>query len=372
MSVQCSPFVTAPRLLFLALSLILALALSACGNDEQIILPQPTPSQAVAPGSQASVLNPDNLRKDSRGCYLPPAQFEAWISPEMGICLLHPAYFRLEPGEAAQWRLLGPQHTGSGQAVQAALAIQTAPAGNATLDSAVQAAAALYPQQDILRTPVTIDGFSAEIVDNLSGDFSTRVLVILANGKVYTFTLTPAGEQFPEAGMEADFLWSTVLTSLHFLDPALSAAASSSTAGWSVENYTDLGMKFLLPPRWQAYPIPGGYNFTPGGSAAAPGIILRALDKLPANDPAALGAALEAQFQEQGVSAVEITPYIFHEITGVRASGLPEQCLNLTLPVEGLARQVIVHSRLCAADGSLADQEAQGILDSLEFFQAVQ
>ncbi|MCI0520806.1 MAG: hypothetical protein L0Z70_11215 [Chloroflexi bacterium] len=353
--------------------LLLVLLLAACGPGQSTLPPEPTPSAAIGPGSLAAALNPDDLRKDARGCFLAPAQYQQWIANEMGFCLLYPAFFRLEPGQDnAQWRLLGPQHTGTGQAVQAALAIQSAPAGETALESALQAAIALYPQEDILHTPVTVEGFPAEIVDNLVGEFGVRVLVVIAHDRSYTFTLTPAGEQFPEAGMEADLLWSTVLASLHFLDPAQASAGGAETAGWSVESYADLGMNFLLPPRWQAYPIPGGYNFTPGGSAAAPGIILRALDQLPANDPAALTAALAAQFQEQGVSGLEFSAYPFAGVEGVRVNGLSEQCLNVVLPVQGLARQVIVHSRLCSADGQLASPEAQGILDSLEFFEAVQ
>jgi hypothetical protein len=72
---------------------------------------------------------------------------------------------------------------------------------------------------NITKTDIIVDGVAGVVVDGMPGRDSNRLLLIVHNDKLYTFTFEPWA---PSAGTIAPLeqLYETIVRSLHFIPPA--------------------------------------------------------------------------------------------------------------------------------------------------------
>jgi hypothetical protein len=99
-------------------------------------------------------------------------------------------------------------------------------------------------------------------------------------------------------------------------------------------------------------------------------IVLRGLPDLPASDPASLTEAIKSNFQDQGISYGEIVSEDFNGLISVMVKGRPGFCRDIYVPAFGLVHQIAIHADLCSPDGSIVNEEAKAVLDSIRFSEA--
>jgi hypothetical protein len=161
---------------------------------------------------------------------------------------------------------------------------------------------------------------------------------------------------------------------MHFFTPEASSTPSGKldTSVWAVQEFTGIGITLLLPPNWQLNPQPDAFAMAPRDNPIPTWIVLRGLPDLPANEPAALSETIKSGFQDQGVSYKEIISEDFNGLASVIVKGRPGICQDIYVPAFGLVHQISVHADVCSQDGSIVNEEAKAILDSIRFIEATQ
>ena len=361
----------------MCLVLLAALLMASCGGATRTPPPiAPVENIEELLSTLPPLLHPDELSKDSRGCYIPDQEHVQYISLEDGLCLVYPGNFKVleaadKPGLVSY---TGPERQGVSGPIQATLTIQIHSAGERTLEQAIDALVESYSGTNLLRTNVKIDGQPAEILEGVPGQVSTRQALTLVNERVFTLTLTPSGEDYPTAMADANQIWVTALSTMHFFAPGFSSTPSGrvDTSEWAVQEFTGIGITLLMPPNWQLNPQSDAFAMAPRDNPIPTWIALRGLPDLPASDLASLTEAIKSRIQEQGVPYGEITSRDFNGLMSVIVKGKPGLCQDIYVPAFDLVHQIAVHADLCSQDGSLVDDEAKAILDSIRFIEATQ
>lgn len=148
-----------------------------------------------------------------------------YVSTDNGFCFLYPSSLELGddpsyPGEAVQ--LLGsPADPTAMETVALNLGVaNNGPADG--LDSAGYASAWLAanaPGLDLPRTPATIGGQPAMLVENVPSMWSGRSAFIVANGTKYRINLQPQPQDVPELADAGTQVWDTLTQSIVFFPP---------------------------------------------------------------------------------------------------------------------------------------------------------
>jgi hypothetical protein len=354
-----------------------SMALAACGGATPTPLPI-TPIAEVETVLQTPPpqLDPESLGKDTRDCYVPDPGYAQYVSLEDGYCLVYPGYFEPIQGDESPNRIAfsGPEHTGGPEPIRATLSVQVEPAVEKTLEQAVIEVVDRYPNEDILSTRVVIGGRPGEILEGIPGDISTRQAILLANQRIMTITLTPAGEDFPTARLDSSLIWSTILATMHFFTPEAAPTASGGldTSVWAVTEFSGLGIRFLLPPDWQVNSLPDAFALSPREHNILDWIVMRTHPDLPTDDQATLVEALRVGFQERGVEYANLLSRDFNGFQAVSVMGELGWCQDHYIVAFGLVHQIAVHPTACGDDGVLVDEVVQAILDSINFSEATQ
>ena len=321
-------------------------------------------------------LDPSTLSKDTRGCYIPLEDYTQLYSVENGYCLVYPGYFHEDPANSGPTlaAIKGPERSADPVPVHVTVSIQVVPAGEKTLDQAVEDIFKMYEGADIFRTPVMMDGQPADILDNIPGPFTTRQAVSVVNGMLYTISMTPADEDSPSTQYDSSDVWFTVISTLHYFPPEVASTAPSGldTSMWAKQDLSGLGIGFLLPQEWELTSSLDAFDLAPRGKYTPSWIVIRTLPDLPANDLALLKSAILQRFQEGSITYGEINQGAFNGLDAIQVTGRPDLCLDTYVPAYGLVHEISVHPDLCDASSEITNDEARAILDSMHFFQAVE
>ena len=361
----------------ICLVFLAALLLASCGRATPTS-PPITPVEDIEGFlfTPPPLLNPDELNKDTRGCYVPNQEHMLYLSLQDGLCLVYPGNFKaLEVNEKPGFvSFTGPERQGGAEPMRATLTIQIQAAGEQTFEQALVALVESYSGTSILRTHVKIDQLPAEILEGVPGKISTRQALTLANGRIFTLTLTPSGDDFPTAQADANQIWATALSTMHFFAPEVDSTPSGNldTSVWAVQEFTGIGITLLLPPNWQLNPQPDAFAMAPRDNPIPTWIVLRGFPDLPASNLAFLTDAIKARFQQRGVIIGEITSKEFNGQMSVIVTGVTGLCQDIYVPAFGLVHQIAVNADLCSQDGTLVNDEAKAILDSIQFTEATQ
>lgn len=166
-------------------------------------------------------LTPDlTARFDS--CPTPTLDTTLYVDPIGGVCFLYPVTFDRSAnlGENSSIAVfLGGNFTPVTDPVRGTLFLDVTPAADgATLTDAVDAALADFTGLDGLsRTPFSLGGQPAEIVDGIPGANATRQIYVLANGKVYTFVLQPLEVTETNVRGDVELVYNTAISSVVFV-----------------------------------------------------------------------------------------------------------------------------------------------------------
>jgi hypothetical protein len=365
------------KFFLLLMNCMIVFATGCGGGNTPTSLPI-TPVQEIETpvSTPIPILDPNSLSRDTRNCYVPDADNIQFVSLEAGYCLVYPSSFVASSpdSEGNSITFTGPEHSGIPEPIHATLAIEVEPAEGRTLQQFVDALISSYTGADIFVTEVMIGSQPGEILEEIPAQISTRKLVTLANGFIFTVTLTPSGEEFPSVQEEASHIWSTTLSTLFFFPPEAAPLASGApdTSVWSVQELTGLGISLLLPQYWQVNGLPDAYGLAPKDEVNSNWILLRTLPDFPTSDLAALRAAIQASLEEHAIQFSEISAVEFNGVAGLEVKGRLDWCKDMYLPAFGIVHQIGIHPDLCGSDGSYINEDAKAVLNSMKFFQAIE
>ncbi|HEC21559.1 MAG TPA: hypothetical protein ENI95_01435, partial [Chloroflexi bacterium] len=174
----------------------------------------PTPAATPPPGIPAS-------------CVSLAADRVTYVNREGGYCFLYPIELRLEEMAPDRVSFSGAVEAPGIAPVPVRLEVQVGESvGGQPLEALVSTE---IGDAEVTRTPATIGGSPAEVVEGLPGNPGARRAYILYNDRLYTVALSPLGD-FPQAGDEAfsaeevlvwevawDTVWQVVVNSFAFL-----------------------------------------------------------------------------------------------------------------------------------------------------------
>ncbi len=342
---------------FLIFVLLASLFLTACSGAS----PTPPPITPVE-GVEAIILTPipplniDALSEDTRECSVPIPGYSQYLSTEDGFCFLFPTNFELNlPEERGLISLIGPEHPLAAEPLRATLNVQVKAAELKTIEQVIDEVFESNPGANIVTTSISIGGKPAEILEQVPGEVTSRQAIILANQRIFTFTLTPSQEEFPSAFEDANQVWTSALETLHFFTPESTSSATDGldTSGWAVTEFTGFGMRILLPPEWEAVSLADAFALAPRDNTVQDWIILRTHPELLATEPATLTKALSEQFLEQGVAYNNFLAKDFNGIPAVSVMGEVGLCQDIYVPAYDLVHQIAVNPILCSESGAI-------------------
>jgi hypothetical protein len=247
----------------------------------------------------------DTLSKDTPQCNVPVPGYSQYNSVEDGFCFIFPNSFEfIQEEELEHISLVGTEQPDSPEPAPATLTVQVRSSEGKTFEQALDELLAAYSSSYIVQASIAIEGKPAEILEQVPGDLPTRQALILANQRLFTFTVTPSEESYPSAFEDANFVWSSVLTTLHFFPPEAASKLPDGLdiSSWAVTELTGLGMRFLLPPEWEMISLPDAFALAPRQDAIQRWITLRTYPDLLALEQATLIDALKEKFQEEGIA----------------------------------------------------------------------
>jgi len=152
---------------------------------------------------------------DPAACPAPPADAQLYVDRSGGFCLLYPADYVAETTSDGVVNLVRGSlmnHT------DPRVSIEVSDAAGRALEEIGDAVAAEFAAGfDILREQATVGGEPALVLDNLPGqDFNRRVLVI-HDGRLYSFFFAPLGEA-GEASAAFEAFYQGVIASFRFIE----------------------------------------------------------------------------------------------------------------------------------------------------------
>jgi len=153
----------------------------------------------------------------ANGCPVPTIERSLFTNDAGRFCLLFPVEFTTNNPNLI---VLNPI-TGAGDVPgDAWVFIYMEPAANRTAAQvADEKIAEVGPGFNITRSEIQVDGKSAIVVDGLPGQDSSRWLYIVANDQLYMFNFAPWVPTDPSQPTPLEYLYTSVVETLHFLTP---------------------------------------------------------------------------------------------------------------------------------------------------------
>jgi hypothetical protein len=205
-----------------------------------------------------------------------PAQYQTVIG-QKGLCL----------SPAQEYGPPGPCHVQN-------LGIDVQDAQGRTLeDAAEEAAARGNPDVEVKRTPITVGGQPAILLDDIYSVDVLRIVVVVYNGRIYQLTFVPWADD-PAADSPLGILYNTVIDSFEFLDTAPAPETSSNLTFTAAETFASI---------------------SPDGDWHAEAVVIQFVEK----DYARLKL-----YRQENNTFVEFTPYEEWSETGLGDSFLSE------------------------------------------------
>ena len=173
--------------------------------------------------AQAAALPPAELveaelvEADAAACPTPVGDAQLLVNAEDGYCLIYPADYVVEQTEPGSTSIvLGSimNHTDPRVGIEVSDA-----QGRTPEEIGDQFMADYAPGFAVARGTTTVGGVEALVLDNLPGQDLNRRVVVLHNGRLYSFFFTPLGET-EEARAALEAFYQGVLASFRFLDGA--------------------------------------------------------------------------------------------------------------------------------------------------------
>lgn len=150
----------------------------------------------------------------------PSEGLSPYVDPGGRYCLLYPTYFRIADVTMDRAGFIGPALDDSIEPVFAALGVSVnGPAGERTLAQVVdEYVAANSGGLPTTRTPLTIGGEPAEMVEGLPGRTPHSQIFFIHAGTVYQLSVFPLGPDFANAAPDIDAVWNAVRESFTFFE----------------------------------------------------------------------------------------------------------------------------------------------------------
>ncbi len=155
----------------------------------------------------------------SLGCPVPAEGQALYEDPSGSFCFLYPDRFQMQAPETMSGvSLVGPALSEGPEPVAATLLVNTEPlAEGATLASTLDEMAANFAGVSLTRTPATIGGQPAEIVEGLPGRFGSRIAYIPQGQTLVVLTAYPVDAALPEAMPDLEEIWESATSTFTFL-----------------------------------------------------------------------------------------------------------------------------------------------------------
>lgn len=147
-------------------------------------------------------------------CPQPTEDLQLFVDRSAGYCLLYPADYTVEnTGDGAVNLVRGSLMNH----IDPRVSIEVSDAAGRALAEIADALAAEYAAGfDVQRAATTVDGEEALMLDNLPGQDFNRRVVVLHNGRLYSFFFTPLGET-DEARTAFESFYQSVIDSFRFV-----------------------------------------------------------------------------------------------------------------------------------------------------------
>jgi hypothetical protein len=152
-----------------------------------------------------------------QSCKAPEAY--TFVNPFNGYCFSYPQDFVIQAYEYERPLFLGPLVDETSEPPQASFWLETEAADGADLTAAVEGFIAEQPASDpaIERTPTSLAGVPAEILDNVPGQLASRVVIAVKDDMIYRLWFTPADENRPTLQPDLERLFTAVTGSFGWL-----------------------------------------------------------------------------------------------------------------------------------------------------------
>jgi hypothetical protein len=252
-----------------------------------------------------------------------------------GYCLLYPANFRVSDLNSRIANFYGPPLDESIEPVFGALTILIEDAaGGRTLTQVVEDYLRQFgTSAPASRTPTTLGGEAAEIVEGLPGRTGSRQVFLIHNDAVYHFGAYPVDDAFPQAKPQVDAVWQALTASFTFLPPGFAEAfAKCPTGSDSAAPYLnfDQGVCLLYPSLMSISVIDAAQQIEFSGPPHAPGSEAAAVSVFIYSGQAANGRTADqvaddylARFPADQTASVGRTPITVGGQPGVSLDGAP-------------------------------------------------
>lgn len=150
----------------------------------------------------------------------PRDQLSPYVDPGGRYCLLYPAHFLVGDVTLDRASFYGPPLDQSSEPLLGALTLSVnGPAGERNLAQVVdEYVAGASEGLPVTRSPLTVAGEPAELVEGLPGRFPHWQILFLHNGLIYQVSVYPKGPEFAAAQADVDAVWNVVRASLTFFD----------------------------------------------------------------------------------------------------------------------------------------------------------
>lgn len=219
-----------------ALAVLLSLLLAACQGQTAAPAASPLPASATPTKTVAPTLTPPSTATPP-----PSATVDAslprscrregmltYANPGAGYCFSYPAGFSLQESLLQDQRIpviSGPAPSGGLQTQSVSLRVETRPLPAAAdpdlerlVDDYLHQTAFQGLPWEIMRSGSRLGGQPAVVLEDIPGRLSARQVMAIHNGLLYTLTFTPSDQ--PALDEQLNELFSAVLASFTFLDPA--------------------------------------------------------------------------------------------------------------------------------------------------------
>ena len=150
----------------------------------------------------------------------PRDNLSPYVDPGGRYCLLFPPSFRIGDVTLNRANFYGPPLDLSPEPVLAVLSVSAAgPAVGRTLAQVVDSYVAVNGQGlPITRSPLSLAGEPAELVEGLPGRTPHWQIFLLHAGRVYQVSVFPKGDDFAQATPDVDAVWNAVSALLTFFE----------------------------------------------------------------------------------------------------------------------------------------------------------
>jgi hypothetical protein len=184
------------------------------GESSQTLSPTATATAAAKPSNTSPV----DIVQLPDSCSARSAAVSPYVNVRDGYCLTYPTRFRVGDVYPGIFNLYGPPLDQSLEPLQAGMSIVVkGPAYGRTLAEVVDEVTAEFKDFPITRTPSTLGGEPAEVIEGHGEPWRSREMFVIHNDTIYSLSVFPVDEAFPQVAPDVDELWQAVTSSFTFL-----------------------------------------------------------------------------------------------------------------------------------------------------------